>query len=323
MLPDNHKMHLSKTSINMEKKQNLSSYLGKGKYSETGIKAVIDQSLQSYEKLPMLQIIFDKLVRLLSTSLRNLSAEAVNVEIKTFASLRFSTWLAKTKAPSAIGVFKIIEWNSFGLVSLDNMLVYNLIDVLLGGKKNPIPKEMEVKPYTLIEQSIIRQIVEVVIKDISESFALVHNVTFALDRLETNPNLTSIARPGDAIIGLELILDIDGREGKIEIIIPYETIDPIKKDLQQVFIGDNNKDDSNWRERMVSTIDAISLPLEAVIIDENVLFSSISRIKIGDTITLSNNAQDEIPILCGDKKLFNATLGKKGDKVAIHITQIK
>jgi flagellar motor switch protein FliM len=163
----------------------------------------------------------------------------------------------------------------------------------------------------------------VVIKDLSESFTLVHNATFSLDRLETNPNLTSIARPGDAIIALELILDIDGREGKIEMIIPYETIDPIKKDLQQVFIGDNNKDDSNWREKMVSTIDAINLPLEAVIIDEKIQFSSISRIKIGDTITLSHKAEDEIPILCGNKKLFNATLGKKGDQVAIHITQVK
>jgi flagellar motor switch protein FliM len=323
MLHDSHKTHPSKNNLDTDKKQNMSPYLNKIKSNEVGIKAVIDQSLQSYEKLPMLQIIFDKLVRLLSTSFRNLSAEAVGIEIKAFTSLRLSTWTNRTKSPSAIGVFKIAEWNSPGLISLDNSLVYNFIDILLGGKKNPPPKDLEVRPYTLIEQSIIRQILEVILNDLSNSFALIQKTTFSLDRIEVNPNLTSIARPGDAVIVLELMLDIDGRYGKAELVIPYETIDPIKKDLQQVFIGDNNKEDSSWRVKMHSVMESVSLPIEAVIIDETILFSAISKVKIGDTIILNHKAEDGIPILCGKKKIFNATLGKKDDQVAINITEIK
>ncbi len=310
-------------SHTLSKEKNIQPYLNKSKSNDSGIKAVIDQSLQSYEKLPMLQIIFDKLVRLLSTSLRNLTSDAVNLEIKTFASLRFSTWLGKTSSQLAVGVFKIIEWNRLGLIAIDNQLVYNFIDILLGGKKNPTPHEIEAKPYTLIEQSIIRQIIEVIVSNLSESFSLVHNSTFTLDRLENNPHLTSIARPGDAVILVELSVEIDNRKGKIELVIPYETIEPIKKDLQQVFIGDNNKDDSNWREKMSDTINHINLPLQAVIIDENVKFSSVSQIKIGDTIIINHKAENAIPILCGNKKLFEATLGKKDDKVAINITEVK
>jgi len=39
----------------------------------SGIKAVLEKSLQSYDKLPMLEIIFEKFVRQLSTALRNLT----------------------------------------------------------------------------------------------------------------------------------------------------------------------------------------------------------------------------------------------------------
>src|SRR6266849_1894247 len=37
----------------------------------SGIRAIIDSAMVSYERLPMLEIVFDRLVRLLTTSLRN------------------------------------------------------------------------------------------------------------------------------------------------------------------------------------------------------------------------------------------------------------
>src|SRR6516162_3424403 len=36
----------------------------------TGIRAIINSALVSYERLPMLEIVFDRLVRLMTTSLR-------------------------------------------------------------------------------------------------------------------------------------------------------------------------------------------------------------------------------------------------------------
>jgi flagellar motor switch protein FliM len=323
MLHDDSSSRAPRDTLNPVKEKQIQPYLNKSKHSESGIKAVIDQSLQSYEKLPMLQIIFDKLVRLLAVSLRNLTSEAVDIEIKTFSSLRFSTWLSKAESPSAIGVFKIIEWNNLGLLVLNNELVFNFIELLLGGKKNAPPSEINSKSYTLIEQSIIKQIIEVIINSLSESFNLVHNSTFTLERLETNPNLTSIARPGDAVILLELAIDLDNRKGTIELVIPYETIEPIKKDLQQVFIGDNNKDDSNWRDKLANTIHGVDLQIEALIVDTNIKFSTISQMKIGDTIMINHKTNDAIPVLCGKKKLFDATIGKKEEQVAIHITNVK
>src|SRR5919108_4338568 len=37
----------------------------------SGIRAIIDSAMVSYERLPMLEIVFDRLVRLMTTSLRN------------------------------------------------------------------------------------------------------------------------------------------------------------------------------------------------------------------------------------------------------------
>ena len=61
-------------------------------HSASGIKAVLERSLQSYDRLPMLEIIFEKFVRQLSTALRNLTSEAVNISILEFNSLRFGNY---------------------------------------------------------------------------------------------------------------------------------------------------------------------------------------------------------------------------------------
>ncbi len=38
----------------------------------SGIAAIVNSALVSYERLPMLEVVFDRLVRMMSTSLRNL-----------------------------------------------------------------------------------------------------------------------------------------------------------------------------------------------------------------------------------------------------------
>jgi len=47
----------------------------------SGIRAIIDSAMVSYERLPMLEIVFDRLVRLMTTSLRNLPSDNLQVSL--------------------------------------------------------------------------------------------------------------------------------------------------------------------------------------------------------------------------------------------------
>ncbi|MDP3382469.1 MAG: flagellar motor switch protein FliM, partial [Phenylobacterium sp.] len=52
----------------------------------TGIRAIINSALVSYERLPMLEIVFDRLVRLMTTSLRNFTSDNVEVSLDNISS---------------------------------------------------------------------------------------------------------------------------------------------------------------------------------------------------------------------------------------------
>ena len=51
-----------------------------------GIQAILNSALVSYERLPMLEVVFDRLVRMMSTSLRNFTSDNVEVSLDDILS---------------------------------------------------------------------------------------------------------------------------------------------------------------------------------------------------------------------------------------------
>ena len=72
----------------------------KKEHEPVGIKAVLDRAMQAYEKLPMLEIVFERLIRSLTSSLRNLTSENVEIHVTDLESLRFGAYLNSLPQPS-------------------------------------------------------------------------------------------------------------------------------------------------------------------------------------------------------------------------------
>ena len=109
----------------------------------SGIRAIINSAMVSYERLPMLEIIFDRLVRLMTTSLRNFTSDNVEVSLDRITSVRFGDYLNSIPLPAILGVFKAEEWENFGLLTINSSLIYSIIDVLLGGRRGQTAVRIE------------------------------------------------------------------------------------------------------------------------------------------------------------------------------------
>ena len=127
----------------------------------SGIRAIIDSAMVSYERLPMLEIVFDRLVRLMTTSLRNFTSDNVEVSLDRITSVRFGDYLNSIPLPAILAVFKAEEWENFGLITVNSSLIYSIIDVLLGGRRGQTTVRIEGRPYTTIESNLVKRMVEV------------------------------------------------------------------------------------------------------------------------------------------------------------------
>src|SRR2546429_8459906 len=80
----------------------------------SGIRAIIDSAMVSYERLPMLEIVFDRLVRLMTTSLRNFTSDNVEVSLDRITSVRFGDNWIRLRLRGDLTVFKAGDGANFG-----------------------------------------------------------------------------------------------------------------------------------------------------------------------------------------------------------------
>ncbi|MBL8537720.1 MAG: flagellar motor switch protein FliM [Hyphomonadaceae bacterium] len=284
-----------------------------------GVRAIINSALVSYERLPMLEIVFDRLVRLMTTSLRNFTSDNVEVSLDQITSIRFGDYLNSIPLPAIIAVFRAEELDNFGLVTTDSGLIYSIVDVLLGGRRGAASTRVEGRPYTTIERMLVTRMIEVVLADARQAFAPLTNVNFKLDRIETNPRFAAIARPPNAAILVKLRIDMGDRGGRLELLLPYATLEPIRKMLLQQFMGEKFGRDNIWEGHLASELWATKLEVRAVLNEIKRPLRDVLDLKVGDTLLLDAQPDAPVTLKCGAVDLSAGRVGRMGHHLAVRV----
>src|SRR6201747_712159 len=287
----------------------------------SGIRAIIDSAMVSYERLPMLEIVFDRLVRLMTTSLRNFTSDNVEVSLDRITSVRFGDYLNSIPLPAILAVFKAEEWDNFGLFTVDSSLIYSIIDVLLGGRRGQTAIRIEGRPYTTIESNLVKRMVEVILADAELAFKPLSPVKFNIDRLETKPRFAAISRSANAAILVRLRIDMEDRGGNIELLLPYATIEPIRATLLQMFMGEKFGRDAVWEGHLATEIAKAEVAVDAVLYEANIPLKQLMKLKVGDTLPLEMRADALVSLRCGNVTLTEGRMGRVGDRVAIRVSK--
>ena len=289
-------------------------------YNErSGIRAIINSAMVSYERLPMLEIVFDRLVRLMTTSLRNFTSDNVEVSLDNISSIRFGDYLNSIPLPAILAVFRAEELDNYGLLTVDSNLIYSIVDVLLGGRRGTAALRIEGRPYTTIERVLVQRMVEVVLHDAKMAFEPLTPVTFNLDRLETNPRFAAIARPANAAILVKLRIDMEDRGGRIELLLPYATLEPIRKMLIQQFMGEKFGRDNIWEGHLATELWTTQMEMRAVLDEKSMPLSQVLNLKLGQTIMFNVGPESPIQLRCGAIPITTGRLGRKGPSIAIRV----
>jgi flagellar motor switch protein FliM len=285
----------------------------------TGIRAIINSALVSYERLPMLEIVFDRLVRLMTTSLRNFTSDNVEVSLDNISSIRFGDYLNSIPLPAILSVFRAEELNNYGLLTVDSNLIYSIVDVLLGGRRGTAAMRIEGRPYTTIERVLVQRMVEVVLADAREAFEPLTPVTFTLDRLETNPRFAAIARPANAAILVKLRIDMEDRGGRIELLLPYATLEPIRKMLLQQFMGEKFGRDNIWEGHLATELWTTQMEVRAVLDEQQLGLKQVLDLKVGDTLMLNATPDSLIELRAGVIPLTRGRMGRRNAHIAVRV----
>lgn len=284
-----------------------------------GLRAVIESKMIRHERLPMLEVVCDRVVRAFASSMRNLTSDSIDVSLEEVTSTRFGEFMGNVMLPAMIGVFKIEEWENYGLITVESSLIYAVVDALLGGRGGNAPMLIDGRAFTTIETGLVSRMLELALSDFSEAFTPIAPVNMNLERIETNPRFAAIAGPSNICAIATFRVDMEGRGGKFTLMLPYATLEPVREKLLQRFMGEKNGRDSIWEAHMASEVRKTQVSVNVLLGEKPMPLAMLRSLEVGQTLRLDNTPDDPLQLQCGGVPLGLAQIGQRSGKVAVRL----
>ena len=145
-----------------------------------GMMSLVQSRDITYKRLPMLEVVFDRLERMLTTIVRNLHFGERRHQSGEISAQTLQRLHEHVRDIGMIAIFKAVQWDNYGLIMVDSAMIYSIVDVLLGGRRGTAPMRIEGRPYTSIEASLVERLVRLILDDLSNAFAPITPISVPL-----------------------------------------------------------------------------------------------------------------------------------------------
>jgi len=177
------------------------------------------------ETLPLLDVVYDSMIRRINASLRMLIGENIEISLERVTRIGNASYMNTMPLPAVLSPFTAEGAGYGGMFVADPYLVYSLAAVLLGGKCSYQARNEYNRAFTSIERELFGLALTSMIDGLSAAFSEVAPVAFQLDRIETDPRAAIIAPLEETMLFSRIRVDMDNGGGRAELLMPLSLFD--------------------------------------------------------------------------------------------------
>jgi flagellar motor switch protein FliM len=291
-----------------------------------GAKLLLYKNNHENKQFPILDIVFDKFAQFFSTSASNFLQNRVEISKVKVHSLMFQEYLDNIMLPALFNIYKIVDWESKGIIMINNSMVYSLINILLGGKKNgnAQKEKVEGRTFSKLETNIVERFVSLALQDLGSSFAFIHPIEFLMERQESIPKLIGSIQQNELVSVCSFKINIGDFEGLMDIVVPHNSLDPIREDLGRKHAADESLGKiNNWKPYLTEKILRTDIEMSAVLFEDTISLLDVLNWKSGTSIPIDVHQFDKVVLMADDKELFTGKVGHQNSMVSIEIDTVK
>lgn len=288
-------------------------------------KGVIDEIIRmsdfNFDRLPMLDIIGERLADSLTTVLPDVTGVIVEASLNSLDYLPMAQAVDGISNPSFLGVVEANHLNGELLLALDSTFALTTMELMLGGSPKGELKRQS-GGFTMIERGFARRIGDILTTELRRCLSMVADIEMELDRIETDQDAAMVTQPTSLVCRMRFAVALAGRTGMFDAIIPYDALEPIRPKLGKIHFGEPNEDGSPWKEQLAGQIERSVVELEAVLTEIELPIQTLLNWKPGETVNLWIEEDHEARVICAETEMFKALMGKRNNgNTAIRITE--
>jgi flagellar motor switch protein FliM len=279
------------------------------------VETVMAGSIVSQVSHQKLALISDRLRSRLTISLRKLVADNVDIADRV-EIVRYGDYINRVPLPVIIGIAEAREWSGSIMVLADAALVHNLVELLMGGRKQGTAK-LDQRQFTAIEHKMIERTIQIVLDDLGAVFSALSDVTFTVKATEVNPRFVGLARDSDVVIHMRHKVQIERRSGIIDVVLPRATLEPVREQLSQQRHGERGTADARWEERLKAQLVTTPVEVAALLPTRSRTVGEVVAWRVGTHIALDATPETLVDVVYGGMGAWRALTGQKTGRVAV------
>ena len=285
--------------------------------SQTGelVDEIIRMSDFNYERLPMLDIVAERMVGNLSGMLSDLTRTLCETSMIQLDYVPMAQVVEALPNPAIFGIGVGHPFEGELMVAVDYALVVVATELMLGGNPKKI-EVAEVRDFTAIEQGFGEKLSAGVLNELQSAFSTVFPTDLDLVRIELDPESVTIAKQSSLCVRMKFSVAMAGQTGILEIVVPYDALEPIRPDLGKIYLGARGDTVTAWKTQLNGQIERAETELEVVLSEYVVPIQTIMKWKPGSVIEVRAEEGQEATIRVADTPMFKCELGKKNNGVA-------
>lgn len=271
-------------------------------------------------RLPQLDVIYEKFMRAFRVTLSSAIRKIASLNHSSTDFLKFGEFINTLPTPTCMSVLRMGNLRGSALFVIETKLAYALIDSFFGGDDRPYTK-VEGKDFTPIELSIVKKVVELAIKDLEDAWESVEVIDCSFVRTEINPQFVGIVPPTDVVIASTFDVELEKASGTMTLVMPYASIEPIKQKLSSGFQVEADQTDKRiWTKIISEQLRDINVDIKVNLGENMMTIEDLMELKVGDVVTLNQDASKEISVLVEGVPKFKGFYGVSHGSVAMKVT---
>lgn len=238
--------------------------------------------------LPSLDRIDDRFCRSMRASLTGSLRRRIEGTPMGRGFVKFEEVLATLPMPSCIALFKIEALHTLGLLVLDPVLVYAVLDAFFGAK-DVADDVAELRELTAIEQRIMARLSRVLLEDLGRAWEPIIALRPELVRIELNPQFVTSLPAHSVVVDTQISLDLDGRRAGVRTILAYSALEPLKDKLSSGIHG-HDPTDSTLRDRLWREMKRTGVLMQAELGRGRISVRDLLALRAGEVLALDGAA---------------------------------
>jgi len=272
-------------------------------------------------RMPGLEISNERFARFLRNSLTSLLMRHVDTNVQGSEVIKFGEFMRTIPFPSSINIFKINPFKGYAILLIEAPVVFAFVEFFFGNNTAKLVKS-EGRAFTSIEQRVIKNVVNVILKDFAAAWNGIADIEPELIGSEMNPQLVTIVTPSEIIIKITIQLEIEDFEGKIFFCVPYSMIEPVKEKLYSAIQSDKFELDKRWSEKIKDVLMESDIEVVVELGRVRLNLETLLNLEVGSIIPLNNQVSDDVLIKVEGKTIYIGMPGHSRGNQAVKINKI-